>query len=195
MGFVMRTGAVIAVMVWILTGQAQAFELNPRGVLAGRVISLVEPAVPAPDTVITLEDGRTSLPEYSGTVAIVTLWATWCHVCDHEMPVLEALGADYAGRDLAIVPVSVDQEPAMEKVVSYIASRGLDLPAMHDRNLALAGRVGLRGTPTTIIVDKFSQVVAAFEGQAPWGDTEMRAWLDALIEAETAEASRNLLSY
>ncbi len=189
----MRLGFMAAALGVGLAFPAASFELNPNGVLAGRVIAIVEPPVPAPDTVITLEDGRTSLPEYSGQVALVTLWATWCHVCQYEMPVLEALAADYQGRGLAVVPVSVDEAPAMEKIVTYITSNGLNLPAMHDRNNALAARVGLRGTPTTIVVDKFSQVVAAFEGQAPWDDPEMRLWLDALIAAENAEASRGLL--
>lgn len=184
--------ACIAVMA-ALAAPSQAFELTRGGTLDSRVISLIEPPVPAPDTVIDLEDGRTSLPEYSGQVALVTLWATWCHVCQHEMPVLDALGRAYEGRGLVVVPVSVDQAPAMEKVVTYLTSRDIRLPAMLDRNFALAGKVGLRGTPTTIVVDKFSQVVAAFEGQAPWDDAETRAWLDALIAAKTPEASRHLL--
>ena len=190
----MRLGLLAVAFVWGLTGLAQGFELNPNGVLASRAIAMTEPPVAAPDTVITMEYGRTSLPEYSGQVAVVTMWATWCHLCQHEMPELAALGASYEGRGLVVVPVSVDEATAMEKIVTYMTSRGLNLPAMHDRNVALAGRVGLRGTPTTIVVDKFSQVVAAFEGQAPWDDPELRAWLDALIEAESAEASRNLLA-
>ena len=185
-------GVVLAILI-ACSVQSNAFELRPGGTLDSRVIALIEPPVPAPDTVIVLEDGRTSLPEFSGSVALVTLWATWCHVCHHEMPVLEALGHEYEGRGLVIVPVSVDQAPAMEKVVTYLTSHDIRLPAMLDRNFALAGKVGLRGTPTTIVVDKFSQVVAAFEGQAPWDDAETRAWLDALIAAETPEASRNLL--
>jgi thiol-disulfide isomerase/thioredoxin len=186
-------GVCAAVLVVAFVGPSAAFELTRGGTLDSRVIALIEPPVPAPDTVIELEDGQISLPEYRGQVALVTLWATWCHVCQYEMPILDALGREYKGRGLVIVPLSVDQAPAMEKVVTYLTSRKIDLPAMLDRNFALAGKVGLRGTPTTIVVDKFSQVVAAFEGQAPWEDAETRAWLDALIAAETPAASRGLL--
>ena len=69
-----------------------------------------------------------------------------------------------------------------------------NLPALLDRDFALAGRVGLRGTPTTLIIDRFGQVVAAFEGQAPWGAAETRAYLEALMAAEDAAASRGLLA-
>ena len=62
------------------------------------------------------------------------------------------------------------------------------------RHFALAGRIGVVGTPTTIIVDRFDQVVAAFQGQAPWNDPEMVAWLEALLTAEDAESSRMLLA-
>jgi thioredoxin-like negative regulator of GroEL len=69
-----------------------------------------------------------------------------------------------------------------------------NLPILIDRHHALAGRVGLRGTPTTIIVDKFSQVVAAFEGQAPWHNVETIEYLDALASAASAEQSREILA-
>ena len=89
----------------------------------------------------------------------------------------------------------MDETPALTKVEKQYKTHGFkNLPILVDRHHALSGRVGLRGTPTTIIVDKFSQVVAAFEGLAPWNYAETRAYLDALTAAETAEQSREILA-
>ncbi|MEO0362483.1 MAG: hypothetical protein AAF322_15295, partial [Pseudomonadota bacterium] len=68
------------------------------------------------------------------------------------------------------------------------------LPVMLDRNFALAGRVGLRGTPTTLIVDKFGRIVAGFEGRGPWTDPATIDYLEALIAAEDEAASASLLA-
>lgn len=173
---------------------AQAYELDPDGKFAERVVAITED-VPAPETVIDMANGaRTSIDAHLGKVVIVTMWATWCHVCEVEMPVLAEMVTRYEGRDLAILPVSVDQPPAEEIVARHLEEHDLAIfPVMLDRNFALAGRIGLRGTPTSLIVDKFGQVVAAFEGQAPWTDPDTEAYLDALMAVDDPAASRALL--
>ena len=172
-----------------------AYELNPDGEFAASVIAITD-EVPAPETVIDMADGaRTSIDAYPGKVRIVVMWATWCHVCDVEMPILADLARRYEGRKLMVLPVSVDEPPALDLIADHLEKHDLTIfPVMHDRHFALAGRVGLVGTPTTIIVDKFGQVVSAFQGQAPWGDAATDAYLEALLTAETAEASRLLLA-
>lgn len=165
------------------------------GAFAQRVLAISE-AVPAPETAIERPDGSTvSLRDFRGRVAVVTIWATWCHVCEMEMPVIDALAAEMAGRDIVFLPVSVDDPPAFPAVAEHMKAKGYRrLPALWDRDFALASRIGVRGTPTTLIVDRFGQVVAAFEGQAPWSAPETRAYLDALMAAPDAASSRGLLS-
>lgn len=179
----------------MLAAPAHAFEPTANGLFSQRVISIVD-EVPAPETTLDKPGGdRDSLVEYKGRVAVVTLWATWCHVCETEMPIVDALAGEIGGDSIVFLPVSVDETPALAKVEKHYKTHGFkNLPILVDRHHALSGRVGLRGTPTTIIVDKFSQVVAAFEGLAPWNDAETKAYLDALTAAETAEQSREILA-
>lgn len=174
---------------------AWAADAHGEGAFADRVVALAEPA-PAPETEIDLGGGgRTSIGAHLGDVVIVTLWATWCHVCDHEMPELAAVARRFEGRGLTVMPVSVDEPPAEAVVAKEIAENGLaPLPVMLDRNFALAGRVGLRGTPTTLIVDKFGRIVAGFEGRGPWTDPATIDYLEALIAAEDEAASASLLA-
>ncbi len=179
----------------LLANPVAAFEPEANGVFSQRVISIVE-EVPAPETVLDQPGGaRTSLVDYKGKVSVVTLWATWCHVCEIEMPIIDRLAGKNTNDRIAFLRVSVDEAPALVLVQRHYKSHGFkNLPVLIDRHHALAGRVGLRGTPTTVIVDKFSQVVAAFEGQAPWHDAETNEYLNALASAENAEQSREILA-
>lgn len=174
---------------------AQALWPAPIGDFREKIVA-VDGVVPAPATEIGLADGgTTSLDAYMGEVAVVTIWATWCPICQEEMPELQALAGRFAGRPVAILPVSIDDEPAEAKVAAWLKTRGYDnLPVMIDRDLALSQQIGMRGTPTTIIVDKFGQIVAAAEGRAHWTDPAADAYLEALIAAETPEASRAVLT-
>lgn len=183
----------------MVTGQGVVGLLAPPegGRLAERVIR-VSREVPAPETPLT--DARTgaetTLAAWRGEVAVVTLWATWCGVCLIEMPKLEALAERYEGEGVAFLAVSVDEgEDAAAKVRAHFAAKGyVRLPPLLDPDHLLAAQVGMRGTPTTIVVDRFGQVVAAFEGLAPWGDEATHDWLAALLAAESPEASRALLT-
>lgn len=167
----------------------------PQGGRFAEKIHPVRRGAEAPETTLILADGgETSLGAWRGQVAVVTMWATWCGICAREMPALQKLAEHYRGRGLAVVTVSVDAAPAEALVLSYLESRGYDLlPPLIDADHALAERMGMRGAPTTVIVDKFGQVVAAIEGLGPWGDATTLEFLEELIAAETTEEARALL--
>lgn len=51
------------------------------------------------------------------TLILVDFWADWCGPCKALGPVIEELAADYAGRDVAIAKVNVDE--CQELAVRY----------------------------------------------------------------------------
>ena len=56
---------------------------------------------PKPIASIGFEDGQgrpRSLAEFRGKVVLLNIWATWCHPCRDEIPVLVALHERLAGR-------------------------------------------------------------------------------------------------
>lgn len=187
-----RIAILLALALVVSAGgkPASGYELDPEGTFATRVVPVT---AEAPETIIDTPAGETSIGARPGEVRIVTFWATWCEVCEVEMPLLADVARRYRGRGVALMPVSVDDPPALDLVAAHLEERGLDLPVMHDRDFALAGKVGVVGTPTTIVVDRFGGVVAAFLGQTPWKDPALHDWLNALIDAPDAAASRRHL--
>ena len=182
----------------MIAGQAVVGLVAPKegGRFDERVIRVTR-EVPAPEApLIDARGGETTLAAWRGEVAVVTLWATWCSVCLIEMPKLEAMAERYDGRGLSIVAVSVDTgEDAAAKVRAHFEAKDYRrLPQLMDPDHLLAAQVGMTGTPTTIVVDRFGQVVGAFVGLAPWADEATHLWLEALLTAESPEASRLLLA-
>ncbi len=152
-------------------------------------------STPPPMSPITLDTGaEITLADFEGRVAVAIFWATWCEVCEHEMPEMEALAGRYDPEDLTVLPISVDEGAPFAKVRVYMAERGFrNLRMMVDATHALFTSVGAYATPTTVIIDKFGQVVAAYIGAANWESPEVNAYLDGLVAAETAEASLAVL--
>lgn len=187
----------LALAAFMTAGQALLGAFGPPQ--GGRFAERVHPVrqdAEAPETTLLFADGgETSLRAWRGQVAVVTMWATWCGICAREMPALQKLAERYRGRGLAVVTVSVDRAPAEALVLSYLESRGYDLlPPLIDAEGALAAVIGMRGTPTAVVVDKFGRIVAAIEGLGPWEDGATHEFLEGLIAAETPEDARALLT-
>jgi thioredoxin 2 len=86
---------------------------------------------------------------------LVDLWAPWCGPCRAVSPALENLARERAGR-IKLVKVNVDESPAV------------------------AGRFGVQGIPTLLVVDE-GTVVARQTGAAP--EAALRQWLDQALDS------------
>lgn len=117
---------------------------------AGAQLAVGQPA-PAFDT--RLLDGKT-LPAAAtkGRVLLVVFWATWCPVCQRELPELHSLYEKHRGRGLEILALSVDADAFT--VVEFWKDHEYAFP------VAMAtpahGRIfgPVRGTPTFYLIDR-----------------------------------------
>jgi thioredoxin 2 len=91
---------------------------------------------------------------------LVDLWAPWCGPCRQVSPALESLARQYAGR-IKLVKVDVDQAPAT------------------------AGRFGVQGIPTLILLQG-GTVRARQTGASP--EPALRQWLDQGLSALTGHS-------
>lgn len=134
--------------------------------------------------------GTVALDGFGGEVVIVTAWATWCGVCREELPALRALAA---AAPVQVLPVSVERNDSLAGIEAYLRRNRLaTLPALSDARGDVARLAEVKGVPTSLVIDRFGQVVARFHGRAPWQAKAVRDWLGALAAAETPAASRAL---
>ena len=121
-----------------------------------------------------------NLGALQGTPVLVNLWATWCAPCVKEMPLLDTLAADYAGR-LRVLTVSQDMQGA-EKVEPFFAQADFALlePWMDPGN-ELGFAIGGGMMPTTVFYDATGKEVWRVLGDYDWGSKDARAAIDAAI--------------
>lgn len=132
-------------------------------------LHVVNPPVAAPDIAFTAADGsRHHLKDFAGHGMVINLWATWCAPCVAEMPALAALSKALAPDDIAVLPLSSDHggAPAVE---AFYQQHGISgLPVLLDPGSAAAHAFGVRGIPTSVIIDKEGRERARLEGSADW---------------------------
>jgi thiol-disulfide isomerase/thioredoxin len=137
-------------------------------------------AVPA--LAFTDQDGHPlGLEPFKGKVVVLDYWATWCAPCKVEFPELDRLQGRLADKGLVVVAVSLDRggRPAVDHF--YDELHVAHLAKYLDPSSASATALGLRGMPTTLVIDRQGREVARIEGTAAWNGPEIGKILEGLL--------------
>ncbi len=108
----------------------------------------------------------TSITSFAGKSLIINFWATWCAPCRREIPLLESLHAEWAGRDVSVVGIAVDYR---DKVLDFASRFHMDYPLLMGEQDALdaAAAFGVQSPvfPFTVFTDRRGEVVTLFVGE------------------------------
>jgi cytochrome c biogenesis protein CcmG/thiol:disulfide interchange protein DsbE len=114
---------------------------------------------PAPDfSAATLQGSRLSLSSLRGRPVLINFFASWCTVCESELPGIEQAYREHRSRGFAVVGVNTLETgdgPA------FYRRLGLTFPAVYDPGNP--GRIGsaygvTQGLPASVFVDRAGRV-------------------------------------
>ena len=129
---------------------------------------------------ITLIDDKgklIDLSEYNGNLILLNFWATWCAPCKEEMPSLDKLQIHKKLNNLKIFPVNVGKDN-LEKSLNFYNVLGIkNLKVYFDTDITLAKKFGLRGIPTSILLNKDGYEFARIIGSIDYEDIKFIDWL------------------
>ena len=136
-------------------------------------IGLSKPAiVRAPE--FTLRDaggGTSALVNYRGDLVLLNFWATWCGPCREEMPSIELLQRNFAGRGLTVL--AVNQRENAAQVSKFLRANGLSFAAPLDENGRVAESFRIYGIPSTFLIDANGQAIGLKAGPKDWATPEV----------------------
>ncbi len=133
---------------------------------------------------VVTRDGRVVTHDsLRGRVVLVNVWATWCAPCRVEMPALQQLAESYAADSVVVLGLSVDRGPP-EAVDRFLAERGITYPVAIVDDGVLAAFGGVRGYPTSLLLDRDGIVQHTVLG--PIGPVTLRPAISRLVRADRA---------
>jgi len=101
------------------------------------------------------------LSRYRGKPVVLNFWATWCHPCWDEHPVLTENAQMMGDRVQFVGVVFQDDE---KKITDFLQQRGWAYPTLVDDRGKTAIAYGVGGVPETFFLDKHGTIVAKFDG-------------------------------
>ena len=128
----------------------------------------------APDFTLSTVDGkRVTLSALRGRPVVIAFFASWCHPCEEELPVLERFQHDEAG-NLAVIGINYQDLPSDTK--AFVRRLHVTFPALvEDADSPIAEQYGVRGIPQTLFIDARGVV----RGRV-YGETSRRALQPAI---------------
>ena len=112
---------------------------------------------------VTLDGEEISDESLRGKVVLVNFWATWCTPCRVEMPLLEQMAARHKDAGFVIVGLAVDRV-STEQVRAFVKDRGVTYPIAHVDGAAEQVFGGVRGYPTSFLIDRTGKIRQAVIG-------------------------------
>ena len=148
---------------------------------AGIYAGWSRPIAPADVNFIGVQGDRFTMSSLKGKVVLVSFWATSCAVCVGEMPKMVQTYEKYRAQGLETVAVAMSYDPP-DRVFAYAQQNKLPFRVTLDIfGKAMQAFGGIRGTPTTFLVDKGGKIVQRLEGEPDFDK------LGSLIERELAK--------
>lgn len=136
-----------------------------------------------PEGAVFVDENDVVVPlnDLKNQIVLVNLWATWCVPCVKEMPELDQLAAEMAGKPFRVLALSQDRG-GVAAVTEFFEKNGIEhLDVVLDPRGKAARLMGARGLPTSFVIDGEGVVRGKLEGIARWDAPEVVQYFDRLI--------------
>lgn len=134
------------------------------------------------DSPFVLKDAQGKLIVLSnlkGKVVFLNFWATWCVPCRVEMPYIQKLYTLMSDHEnLVFIMVDVDANP--QKAERFLTRRKLNLPVYFPES-PIPAHYYKRKVPTTVVLNKYGEVVFTHEGLGDFSTHEFKSFLEQLL--------------
>ncbi len=128
-------------------------------------------------TFLDEKNNQLNLNDYKGKLILLNFWATWCAPCKKEMPSLDLLQTHNDLSNLKIFPINVGQDN-LENSSKFFEDLNINNLEMYfDSPITLAKKFGLRGIPTSILLNKNGLEFARIIGSINFEDKKFIEWL------------------
>ncbi len=134
---------------------------------------------PAADFTLKTVDGEpTELASLQGKVVVLDFWATWCPPCRAELPFIDKLHAEFAGK---VEFLGINDEDS-GTVKGFLKKAGYTFPVLMDGKRQVHRTYGIRSIPVLLVIDRHGVIRQHFIGSR--SEEALRSAIQSVLEEE-----------
>lgn len=145
----------------------------------GESKSFVDGTTPASFSATTLRGKSVRLDKLKGKVVVLNFWFVSCPPCRLEIPELNELTTEFAGKEVVFLGIALDGQSAVEQ---FMLNTPFDYQQIASGQ-PIASQYGVKGYPTHAVIDKSGKVLFQTMGLAQ----NTLYWLHQSIQQALAE--------
>ena len=107
------------------------------------------------------------LESLKGKSVLLHFWASWCPPCRKEMPAMSKWVK--AHPDVQVVMISLDSNQAYAQ--EFYDDKKIQAP-LNMGDMSATSRLGVRGLPTTVVIDAHGEIQKRYLGDIDWNDEQ-----------------------
>jgi peroxiredoxin len=153
------------------------------------IMSIPHIAPPRDFNLLDLNGKAVSLSDFKGKIVFLNFWTTWCPECRYEMPSMQNLHTYFKDKDFAMVAINMNEPAAVVK--RYFRDHKLTFTALLDSINELGAPFGIRGIPTTYIIDREGGIIGKAFGSRRWDSKKSIALFEHLINSVEKNTDTN----
>jgi len=131
--------------------------MRPSATLPPQAAGTPAPSFTLPD----VKGTNVSLADLKGRVVLIDFWATWCGPCLIELPHVQKLHQEYAGKGLTVLAITSE---ASERALPFLEKSGYTFRCLVDAGLIVARKYGVRAIPFTVVIGRDGTIVEQMTG-------------------------------
>lgn len=128
-------------------------------------------------TLLNINNIEINLSDYKGNLILLNFWATWCAPCKEEMPSLDQLQSNKNFDNLKIFPINIGEDKNKKSLKFFEDLKIKNLEIYFGSTITLSKKFGLRGVPTSILINKDGFEFARVIGSTNFEDEKFIKWL------------------
>jgi thiol-disulfide isomerase/thioredoxin len=132
----------------------------------------------------TSQSFQSDLTAYKGKVVVLNFWASWCGPCKAEMPALQQVSQEFAGKPVTFI--GVDSSDVRDSASKLLADLKVTYPTVYDKagiNGGIATAWSVASLPQTWFIAKDGSRSGRIP--RPLSAAELRDRIDQLLTASS----------
>jgi len=128
------------------------------------------------------QKGNASLSDFRGKVVYVDFWASWCGPCRKSLPFLDSVRNELKGKGFEVLAINLDED--VKTAREFLKQYPVSYPTLHDAEGKTPDAFGLRGMPTSYLIDRNGNIRLIHQGFKPSDSEKIRAEIISLVSAK-----------